>query len=353
MRSPRAALAASIRVSDDVVLARSLGYIQLAAAGMAVVFAMLLPSGGVDSSGMLMTALVGAVFAAVLLRAQPVDRPLWIPLAAALSTALISLYVFLGGESATPFALFFPIAAGAIVWCRSGFETILQVAWMILCYSLAVWATPEPDQAAWPGLGPADIGAMVTLAVTLSALTALVWQFKLRFVEGDRQAATLVEFSRDAIAGIDPYGCITTWNRGAEELYGYSRREMLGRHISILSPPHLRDEQDQALEQMRAGEVLRGRRTERVRRDGSKLIVSLSISPITDAEGKVIGGAVVHHDITEEEAAADRLALQAAMLDEVDGAVIVTEAGGAVTFWSRGAERLLGYTAEAVTGRSL
>ena len=353
MRSPRAALGASSRVSGDVVLARSLGYLQLAGAVMAVGFGLLVPSRGVDRTGMLIAALVGIALAAVLVRAQPSGHRLWLPLAGILSTAVISLYVFFGGESATPFALFYAVAAGATVWCRSGTETVLQVAWMVLSYSLAVWITPEADQAAWPAVDSADIAGMVTLAAALSALTALVWQFKLRYVEGDRRTAAVVEFSRDAIAGVDLDGRITTWNHGAEELYGYDSREILGRHVSILSPPGRRDEQNEALERMRAGESLRDRRTERIGKDGSTRIVSASLSPVTDSDGNVIGGAGLHHDITAEVLAADRLALHAAMLDEVDGAVVVTEAGGEISFWSKGGERLLGYTAEEVTGRSL
>ncbi len=79
---------------------------------------------------------------------------------------------------------------------------------------------------------------------------------------------------------------------------------------------------------MRAGEPLRDRRTERVARDGSTRIVSLSLSPLTDSRGNVIGGASIHQDITDSVLAEDRVALHAAMLDEVDGAVVVTEEGG-------------------------
>jgi|GEM_PF-1061478 len=353
MRSPRAALLASVRHSDEVIMTRSLAYVQLAGAGMAVLFALVIPSTGVDSAGMLTTALVAAVFASLLLRSRPAEHRAWIPLAGLLSTTLISLYVFLGGESATPFALFYAVTAGATVWCMSKTETALQVAWMVASYSLAVWITPEADQAPWPAIESADVGAMLTLAVTLSALTILVWEFKSRFVDGDRRAAALVEFSRDAITGVDTEGRLTTWNRGAEEMYGYDRREVIGQHASLLSPPELRSEQADAIAKAMDGEELRDIRTRRVRRDGEAITVTLSVSPVLDAEGNAIGCSAIHHDITAEVAAAERLALQAAMIDEVDGAVIVTEAGGTISYWSRGAARLFGYSAEEVAGTSV
>jgi diguanylate cyclase (GGDEF)-like protein/PAS domain S-box-containing protein len=195
---------------------------------------------------------------------------------------------------------------------------------------------------------------MIMLGVVLVSLAALVLMFKRRFVEGDRRAALIVEFSRDAIVGVDSAGRITIWNRAAEQLYGYVRDEVVGRHVGLLVPPDRQGEEQETLDRMMRAEVLEDRAVERMRRDGSTRMISLSVSPVTDADGTVTGGAGIHRDITAEVLATERLALQAAMLDEVDAAVVVTNGDArTVTFWSAGAQRLFGYTADEMVGRSV
>jgi len=352
MRSLRSTLAASTRLSDELVLVRSLAYIQLVGAAMALVWAVL---AGVEpqTREMLIAASAGAAFVLVLLLTPVSSHPRWIAPAGLVSTALICVYIWIGGETATAFALLFAVGASATVRCASPRASGVQVGGMLVGFSLAVWLSPRTGSGAWTASG-SDVAAMIMLGVVLVSLTALVSMFKRRFVEGDRRAALIVEFSRDAIVGVDSAGGITIWNRGAERLYGWARDEVLGRHVGILVPPSRQGEEQETLERMMRAEVLEDRTVERMRRDGTTRMISLSVSPITDADGTVTGGAGIHRDITAEVLATERLSLQAAMLDEVDAAVIVTDGDArTVTFWSAGAQRLFGYARDEMIGRSV
>ena len=294
-------------MSDEFVLVRSLALLQITAACIAFGGALLITARGVDAQGLIITALAAALFGAALLRVPGLAGARWAPAAGILSTLLISLYIYFGGEPALPFALFYAVAAGATVWCATIRATVVQVAAMVLLCSAAVWMSPEPDQQPWPALAAADLGALVMLCIALSALTALIWRFKRRYIEGDRRAALLVEFSRDAIIGVDGEGTITTWNHGAEALYEYKRPEALGRNISLLFPD-IRGDELATLRRVLAGEVIEGKRVERFTRDGSARKISLSLSPITDAHGVVSGAVGINRDVTAEVLAKERMA---------------------------------------------
>ena len=335
------------------MLARSLALLQLTAAFIAFGSALVLTEKGVDTAGLIITALAAALFGSALLRSPVSPGARWVPAAGIASTALISLYIYFGGEPAAPFALFYAVAAGATVWCATVRATAVQVLAMVLMCSVAVWTSPEPGQRPWPALAASDLGALIMLCIALSSLTFLIWRFKRRYIEGDRRAAQLVEFSRDAIVGVDSGGTITNWNHAAEVLYEYTRTEALGRSIGILFPRVLRGDEQETLQRVLSGEVIEGQRVERFTRDGSARRISLSLAPITDAHGAVVGAVGINRDVTADLLAAERISLQAAMIDEVDGAVIATDDNGAMTFWSAGAERLFGYDAKAVIGRPI
>ncbi len=109
----------------------------------------------------------------------------------------------------------------------------------------------------------------------------------------------IVESSDDAIIGRDLDGIITTWNCGAGRLFGYTEREAIGQSITILIPPERIDEEDTILERIRCGERIKHFETVRCRKDGSLLDISLSVSPIIDAHGKVAGVTKIAYDISE------------------------------------------------------
>jgi PAS domain S-box-containing protein len=110
--------------------------------------------------------------------------------------------------------------------------------------------------------------------------------------------AAIVEFSDDAIISKDSTGKITSWNAGADRVYGYSAEEAIGQPISILIPPHRRGEERQILDRVLAGERIDHYETERVTKDGQLRIVSLSVSPIFGSGGDVVKASVIARDIT-------------------------------------------------------
>ncbi len=110
--------------------------------------------------------------------------------------------------------------------------------------------------------------------------------------------AALVESSDDAIIGKTLDGYVTSWNRGAEMVFGYSRQEMIGRHISVLIPDDRKSEEPDILEKIRRGESVDHCETLRRRKDGMLIDISVTVSPIRDAEGKIIGASKVARDIT-------------------------------------------------------
>jgi PAS domain S-box-containing protein len=111
--------------------------------------------------------------------------------------------------------------------------------------------------------------------------------------------AAIVESSDDAIVSKTLDGIITSWNASAERLFGYSAEEAVGRHITLIIPPELYPEEDEILRKLRQGERIKHYETVRVRKDGRRVDVSLSISPVKDRNGKIIGGSKIARDIGE------------------------------------------------------
>jgi two-component system sensor histidine kinase UhpB len=110
--------------------------------------------------------------------------------------------------------------------------------------------------------------------------------------------AAIVDSSDDAIVSKTLEGVITSWNAGAERLFGYTAKEAIGQHISIIIPLDRRDEETIILARLRQGQPIEHFDTVRVRKDGTKVEISLSISPVRDATGKIIGASKIARDIT-------------------------------------------------------
>ena len=120
----------------------------------------------------------------------------------------------------------------------------------------------------------------------------------------ERHLAAIVESSNDAIISEDLDGTVTTWNKAAERLFGYLANEVVGKSITILIPPDRLNEEAKILKRIQRGEVVRRLETLRRRKDGSLVVVSLTVSPVTDDSGKIIGGSKIARDIMSKDAPA-------------------------------------------------
>jgi diguanylate cyclase (GGDEF)-like protein/PAS domain S-box-containing protein len=153
---------------------------------------------------------------------------------------------------------------------------------------------------------------MGVMSVTNLAVAAAVSQRR-RAEEALSRTAAIVDSSQDAIIGKTLDGTILSWNHGAERLYGYSAEEAVGRNVSILAPRDRPDETPQILEKLRRGESVEHFETVRARQDGRKVTISLRVSPIRDARGRIAGASAIARDITQRKRAEAHLVTQSAV----------------------------------------
>ncbi|HEX3232750.1 MAG TPA: PAS domain S-box protein [Gemmatimonadales bacterium] len=126
--------------------------------------------------------------------------------------------------------------------------------------------------------------------------------------EATTRLAAIVASSTDAIIGKTPDGIVTSWNAAAEQIFGYRASEIVGRSIFLLIPPELHHEEQSVLDQIRRGERVEFSETERIRKDGTRIYISVTVSPIRDSSGVVIGASSIKRDVTERKRAAAELA---------------------------------------------
>src|SRR5579871_575004 len=168
--------------------------------------------------------------------------------------------------------------------------------------------------------------------------------------------AAIVESSDDAIIGKSLDGVITSWNKGAEQMFGYTPPEVLGRPVSMLIPPDLWSEEDQILRELRNGGRMDHFETTRVRKDGKKIAVSLTISPVLNAEGQVCGISKIVRDVTERNRLIEQEEIARAsalaehkfqqLIEFAPDAILQVDATGSIVIANRTAESLFGYSRE-------
>jgi len=168
-----------------------------------------------------------------------------------------------------------------------------------------------------------------------------------------RFLASIVESSEDAIVSKDLNGIISTWNRGAQQLFGYTAEEVIGKPITILIPEGRFDEEPAILARIRSGRAVEHYETIRKRKDGTLINISLSVSPIPDESGVIIGAAKIARNITEQKRAQEAILFQASLLDAVEEGVIATDLNGKVIYWNSFAERLYGWASKEVLGADI
>ncbi|MET0494678.1 MAG: PAS domain S-box protein, partial [Actinoplanes sp.] len=181
-------------------------------------------------------------------------------------------------------------------------------------------------------------------------------QARLAFRAASR-LASLVEQSDDAIIGLDGDGTITSWNAGAQRLYGWSAEEAVGRPGTLIEPPELAGEQGSILQRAREGSRLDHFETVRLARDGRRLDVSESITPLVDGGGVVVGASMVGRDVTGRNEMVARLsdseARKTAIFESALDAIVTIDHTGVVVDWNPAAERSFGWSAGEAVGRPL
>ena len=165
--------------------------------------------------------------------------------------------------------------------------------------------------------------------------------------------ASVVESSDDAIIGRSLDGTISAWNPGAEKLFGYSASEAVGKPIEMLLPAEREKERSDILARIIRGEYVNHVETVRVRKDRTKVDVSVTMSAIKDRGGAIVGASHIARDITDRIRAKDVRERLAAVLESSDDAIIGTTLDGTITSWNPGAENLFGYPASEAVGKSI
>jgi PAS domain S-box-containing protein len=171
-----------------------------------------------------------------------------------------------------------------------------------------------------------------------------------------RMLAAIVESSDDAIIAKDVNGIITSWNKGAERIFGYTAAETVGHSVSMLAPHDRADEMPHILERIRQGERVEHFDTLRRAKDGQLVPISLTVSPVKDQDGEIVGASKIARDISDRKTAEEALREEKerlhATLNGIGDAVIVTDVKGVVTLMNPVAQKLTGWKDEA-TGRPL
>jgi len=175
--------------------------------------------------------------------------------------------------------------------------------------------------------------------------------------QSERILAALVESSEDAIIAKDLDGIVLAWNASAERMYGYTAQEMVGRNISAIIPADRPNELTEIMRRLANGERVQHFETVRVAKGDRRVEISLTVSPIKDASGNVVGASTIARDITLKNSRLHQLAdseerLRSIVEAAVDG-IIVIDARGSIEAFNPGAERLFGYTAGEMLGKNV
>lgn len=165
--------------------------------------------------------------------------------------------------------------------------------------------------------------------------------------------SAIVDSSDDAILSKDLSGTIISWNAAASRLFGYRAEEIVGRSVLMLIPPELHHEEERILRNLREGKKIDHYETVRLRKDGRRINVSVTISPVKDDAGRVIGASKIARDISDRRRNDETRFRLAAIVDSSDDAIISKDLNGIIMTWNASAQRLFGYAADEIIGRSI
>jgi PAS domain S-box-containing protein len=171
-------------------------------------------------------------------------------------------------------------------------------------------------------------------------------------VKNAQLTEAIVESSDDAIIGCTLEGVITSWNPAAERMYGYSSKEIIGRSASLLARRDHASEMDAVLAKVQDGEVVKHLEINHMRKDGKLLPVSVTVAPIRNEVGAIVGSSAVARDVTQQRRAFEAALRLAEIVEYSDDAIIRSTLDGIVTSWNLAAERIYGYSSEEIIGES-
>ena len=168
--------------------------------------------------------------------------------------------------------------------------------------------------------------------------------------------ASIVDSTDDAIVGKKLDGTVLGWNTGAERLYGYSAQEIIGRSINVVTPPERRAEASAILQSISSGKVIENFETERIRKDGRRVLVSVSISPVLDTEGRIAGASTIARDITAGKRVEEELKASSALLrtviDSTSDYIFVKDRNLKTVLCNQAFARAIGKSIDEVLGKT-
>jgi two-component system, cell cycle sensor histidine kinase and response regulator CckA len=165
--------------------------------------------------------------------------------------------------------------------------------------------------------------------------------------------AAIVASADDGIVSKTLDGTILTWNTGAERIFGYTAAEMVGHSVYRLIPPELHHEEQIILARIGKGEHVAHYETTRMRKNGTRVEIALTVSPVRDATGTIIGASSIKRDITERRQATETLARLAAIVESSDDVILTKSLDGTVTSWNASGQRIFGFSPDEIVGRSI
>jgi len=165
--------------------------------------------------------------------------------------------------------------------------------------------------------------------------------------------AAIIATSDDAIISKTLEGIITSWNPAAERMFGYSEAEALGRHISLIIPPDRLSEEELIISRIARGNKVNHFETVRMTKGGHQIPISVTVSPVTDQSGKIIGASKIVRDITIYKKANEKQGMLAAIVDSSDDTIISKTLDGVITSWNKAAEKMFGYTEQEIIGQHI
>ena len=165
--------------------------------------------------------------------------------------------------------------------------------------------------------------------------------------------SAIVESSDDAIISKDLNGIITSWNRGAERIFGYSEAEAIGQPITMLIPEDRLGEEQNIITNIKSGNRVKHIDTIRLDKNGREIPISVTVSPIKNAYGKIVGASKVARDVSDRLQIVEKQAMLSAIVESSDDAIISKNLEGIIMSWNRGAEQLFGYSEAEIVGQSI